>query len=230
MFTRYNKKMQLVEKEVYQGKPAYATVEQREFYALCRLIIDARILRGTDPRSVRLYGDKTPQYYNYFDSLKHLYPEAKFINVIRDPRDIAVSRLHHMARIGVADILQKGSKARAQNIAQSVENCLNCHRKTVAAQQKYSGDLMEIRYEDLIADTYSGVAEMMNFLGVPKNESIFQRMVSMNSFSSVTNRIPGQMDETSFLRKGIVGDWRNELSQDEANFIAFRCAEIHRYF
>ena len=61
-----------------------------------RTVIDGQLARyvvqsGRDAGSVRVVGDKTPQHTISLPMLAQLYPEAKFIQVIRDPRDVATS-------------------------------------------------------------------------------------------------------------------------------------------
>lgn len=114
ILNNYNKKMKLVEERVYQGKPYYHRYSQREFDELCRTIIDTRILSGAKP-GVKLYGDKTPRYYEFFDTLKRLYPDAKLLNVRRDPRDVVVSRMFQASRVGVPGALAKGGPKRLVN-------------------------------------------------------------------------------------------------------------------
>lgn len=38
-----------------------------------------------------IWGDKTPSYLTHIDLLKSLYPQARFLHIIRDPRDYALS-------------------------------------------------------------------------------------------------------------------------------------------
>ena len=52
----------------------------RAFYGLCAA-------RQGKPRA----GDKTPDYLRYLDRIEALLPDARFVHVIRDGRDVAVS-------------------------------------------------------------------------------------------------------------------------------------------
>ncbi len=58
----------------------------------------ADVIRGVilsmvdgDIKDLKYWGDKTPKYINSFQYLSQLYPDAKFINIIRDGRDVAAS-------------------------------------------------------------------------------------------------------------------------------------------
>lgn len=225
----YNKKLQLVEERVYQGKPYYHRYSQSEFDQLCRNIIDARILSDAKP-GVKLYGDKTPRYYEFFDTLKRLYPSAKLLNVRSDPRDVVVSRMFQASRVGMIGALEKGGAQRRDLIEGGIKQCIQCNEHVRAAEKKYPGDVIEVAYEAMLEAPHDTLAAIMSFLGMEKDMDLFDQIIGDNSFSSMTSRSPGEMDEMSFLRKGIAGDWRNELTAQEADYIANLCAALKNYF
>ena len=46
-------------------------------------------------------GDKTPFFsQNVLSEMSEIYPEARVIDIIRDGRDVVVSRMHHLWRRG----------------------------------------------------------------------------------------------------------------------------------
>src|SRR5438445_6548398 len=61
-----------------------------------RFLIDIQLCRyietsGKAPPSVAVVGDKTPQHALSITLLNQIYPTAKFIHIVRDPRDAASS-------------------------------------------------------------------------------------------------------------------------------------------
>lgn len=42
-------------------------------------------------RKTERWGEKTPGHFEYIDNISRYYPNAKFINIIRDPRDVYAS-------------------------------------------------------------------------------------------------------------------------------------------
>ena len=72
-----------------------------------------------------------------------------------------------------------------------------------------------VKYEDLIEDTAGAIGKTLEKLtGKPVDAERLNQIVNKFSFKNQVNRTAGIEDTTSFLRKGIVGDWRNKFSHD----------------
>ena len=84
------------------------------------------------------WGDKTPGYAELMPTIERTLPEARFVHVIRDGRDVALSIL---SRDWGPDTVEKAAR--------------RWKRRIVRAQRgaKRVGHYMELRYEDLITDT-----------------------------------------------------------------------------
>ena len=85
------------------------------------------------------WGDKTPIYCKHINTIRQLLPEARFVHIIRDGRDAALS-LRHLWFSPGWEIETQASYWR---------DCV------VAARHAGAGhaDYMEIRYEDLVLNT-----------------------------------------------------------------------------
>jgi len=86
----------------------------------------------------------------------------------------------------------------------------------------------EVRYVDLHEDPIGTTTELFRFLGAPVEPVLIERIVAATSFKTLAGREPGQEDAASFLRKGVVGDWKAELPPQSAQFIADSCGELMR--
>lgn len=105
------------------------------------------------------WGDKTPQYVAEMPAISQLFPEAKFIHIIRDGRDVAHSWLrtrYHPRNYYTA----------AQLWRQFVE----AGRSFGASAAK--GVYLEIRYESLLADPNSVMRTACEFLDEPFVEAV----------------------------------------------------------
>ena len=80
-------------------------------------MVRAFILRRMGARATeetRWIGDKTPAYVKQLGRLHHLFPQAKILHMVRDPRDVAVSRLGFEARAGAGPRAGAGRRGSPQ--------------------------------------------------------------------------------------------------------------------
>ena len=96
------------------------------------------------------WGDKTPQYLHQVGLLSHLFPESRFIHLVRDGRDVALSmvsleRLHH-------------------SVASAAYYWRRDLRKAFAAAPGLGGRLLWLPYEDLVSDPENVMPAVCSFL------------------------------------------------------------------
>src|SRR4051812_12799633 len=83
------------------------------------------------------WGDKTPGYAERIKRINQVLPESRFIHLIRDGRDAALSRAHRAGKDDPFDVMARRW----------------VRRITTAREQGAEIDhYMEMRYEDLVAD------------------------------------------------------------------------------
>ncbi len=96
------------------------------------------------------WGDKTPLYCMHLQSIEALLPEAHFVHVIRDGRDVALS-LRPMWFAPGRDI---------ETLASHWRQCVTTGRQQGALCRHYR----EVRYEELIEDSRTALAGVCAFL------------------------------------------------------------------
>jgi hypothetical protein len=99
------------------------------------------------------WGDKTPTYCHHLKSIEDVLPEAHFIHVIRDGRDVALS-LREMWFSPGPDIETQATHWSA---------CVSAARQQGARCRKY----LEIRFEQLVQDTTAALTTVCEFVGLP---------------------------------------------------------------
>jgi Sulfotransferase family len=98
------------------------------------------------------WGEKTPTYVQKMKLIQRALPEARFVHVIRDGRDVALSVLDRTVRdLTAADIARRWQKK------------ITKAREDAPALDHY----MEIRYEDLILDTEPVLRKVADFIDLP---------------------------------------------------------------
>ena len=114
------------------------------FYTLARAQIKSE--------QIRYFGDSTPVNMMHSDQIKKLLPDARFINVIRDGRDVALSITKE--RWGPDDAYE-GLKWWAHRILKSAQALAKVDKKSV----------FEFRIEDLVVHNRDGSYQnLLNFL------------------------------------------------------------------
>lgn len=164
-----------------------------------------------DGDDILAIGEKTPGHMRTLDRIKLLFPEAKFVFICRDGRDIAVSGWYHLKRQHGEDMADP-LPAYAKRIA---EIWRSDYEKAVAFSERYPDDCIQVRYEDLHREPVPELARVFNFLGLDSLTELVIKCVQACHFDKLAGgRERGQENLQSHFRKGIIGDWRNHFDHD----------------
>lgn len=206
---------------------------QEEVEFLAANITRAVMHRAAARKGKRLVGDKSglvgPQAVA---SIYRMFPGSRILHVVRDPRDVAVSKCFHLWR-GVSDGRHelppeeeeirrsyfadpKAFSARGRSIFHS--HFLNAFAEEWSAWVTGCRDLaetifgdryLEVRYEDLHASPEKVLERILTFLGASVEPEVVRSCVDEASFQRQSGRTPGELAPLSYFRRGIVGDWQN---------------------
>ena len=204
---------------------------------LTRLAVDyflAEQLAGTGKTIV---GDKTPFVSAEFvEEIAGVYPEAKVIHIVRDGRDVAVSRIHHMwnnakGEGGIYDLAPEELERRdafrgglpgagglftAERLGRiAADWSAGVGEVTEAGPALLGANYSEVRYEDLLGEPVAGVRRLLAFLGAEAGERAAKGCVEAASFERGAKRERGQEDSSSRYRKGVAGDWKNAFTEGD---------------
>ena len=95
------------------------------------------------------YGDKTPGYVREMRRIQRVLPEARFVHIIRDGRDVSLSHMR----------MNWGPETYEQS-ARLWRNRIRKARKMAPSVDHY----MEVRFEDLVADTEGVLRRVCDFI------------------------------------------------------------------
>jgi hypothetical protein len=104
------------------------------------------------------WGDKTPTYTEYLATIQRVLPEARFVHVIRDGRDVALS-LRHMWFTPGRDI---------ESLARTWRRSVT----TARAQAPECRHYLEVRFEALIVRPVDVLSTVCAFLDLSYSESM----------------------------------------------------------
>jgi hypothetical protein len=226
LLREYNRQMTLVGGRVYEGKPYYPLVEQDAFQAIARrFILDRLTLRGPSPDIVWV-GDKTPRYTQALGSLRNLFPDARFVNIVRDPRDVAMSRLFHARRANYQSALDPGSEEQLTVTRFGADDWVRSVEPIARFSAAHPGQLYTLRYEDLSADFAGTATRLFDFFGVASDPATVQAVAATTSFEAQSGRKAGEESADSHLRKGVVGDWVGRLDAQALAIVEEVCGPL----
>ena len=110
------------------------------------------------------WGDKRPKYAARMTAVWDLFPNAHFINVVRDPRACVAS----MRRLGWYD----GRIAPAVELWERSIATVGSWRPKLASDQ-----LLDVRFEDLVAGPVPTLTRVAEFVGVSGDEGTIEQML-----------------------------------------------------
>lgn len=171
-------------------------------------------------------GDRTPGAIS-----PDLFPEARYIHLIRDGRDVLVSRAFHLLRrpetsqLFAQDDDLKHNLSQFQNdpryfedhphellrsermVRQTVQSWTRIVRQNLSVAVEHPEvSVFELRYEDLHVNTEDKRQSMYQFLDLDPNLA--------GSLTSRTKAGFKNEDPSKFFRKGAVGDWKNYFTDE----------------
>lgn len=176
----------------------------------------------------RLVGESTPAYVFYLDFIDSFYSAIKKICIIRDPKDRVVSWHFNQLRKG-----RKSEMTISDEFA--IEYCRKRIIQEYRALMDYRGHIHCLTYEALSADTAKVVEGVLQYLGAEMNGAIIAHMIKEGSFKNLVakdtgseGRERGEESLGSHYRKGIVDDWVNHLTKQQAEKIDNFLADLER--
>lgn len=195
----------LLRKRIKSIEPFDLSAALRAFYQL-----------NSDRFGKSRWGDQTPAYARDVSLIEELIPEAHFIHIIRDGRDVALSC--------------KG----LWFAPDSMEELARHWASRVQAARRHAGDLrryLEIRYEDLLLNTETTLRRVCDFLDLPFDPAMLDYHLRaderINELRRPVKSADGRIIATekerisvySNLRKPMdvsrLGRWRTEMSDED---------------
>lgn len=176
-------------------------------------------------------------HWRYDPKLKNV------VYMVRDGRDVMVSLYFHFVRhvqmqsrkrdVALARRLRRlfGPDADLNNTIENLPRFIpHVFRHPVGSRVNWTthvegwwgkSGVVEARYEDLLADTSEEVTRTLKTLtGTAPDEWRVDLAVEKYSMRRQTGRAPGQENRSSFIRKGVAGDWVNHFSREACEVFA----------
>ena len=132
-------------------------------------VISKLFLSLSDKYHCEFYSEKTPENILVFSELIELFPEAHFIQVIRDPRAILSSMRQVKKRAIERGINQP---AFVSNTSKSIAYMKNCFDAGFKADSQAPGKVLTVIYEQLIEAPEREAKRICRYIGVEFNNKM----------------------------------------------------------
>ncbi|MGH3017415.1 MAG: sulfotransferase family protein [Gaiellaceae bacterium] len=162
-----------------------------------RFAVSAPFVAYAEREGKGRWGDKTPAYIGHVDRLAAIWPDARFVHLIRDGRDVALS---------VMDVPFGPNNAWAAG-----RSWARAMRQGHKAAERYPGRVLEVRYEDLVSKPAETVAALCDFLGLDYSDDMLA-IEQTDRSKVVADQSAWFTNVWSGITTAAVGKWRTELT------------------
>lgn len=159
--------------------------------------------------------EKTPRHILYLNQIWKVFPAARVIHVVRDPRDVATSMLRVGWEWGPRNFVEALLLWRAMD---------RKGRRMIVGDKR----AMTIRYEDLVGDPESALRKICEFVDVPYHEAMLETDRSYISVNKLREKWKEKVKDK--IDRSRVFAWKKELSQrDKAVADALLWSDLEEY-
>jgi hypothetical protein len=161
------------------------------------------------------YGDTTPRNALRMLEIKRLWPEARFIHVVRDGRNVALSFLE--TSFGPDDIERAAIRWRTRVL------------ETAKAGHHLGSECTTVHYEELVADPERELRRLCGFVGLDFDDAMLRYHEHPEAVTDYIHNPEAHANLARPPTKGI-RDWRSEMSPaDVETFEQLAGLELSRF-
>lgn len=156
--------------------------------------------------------EHTPRNAFFVADILELYPEARVVFMVRDPRDVVLSQRGKWRRRKLSGGKIPRREALRSMLAYHPINAALLWRAAARAMEASEADprVLRVRYEDLLADARSATKQVCEFLGLEWNEELLE--VEQQGSSRVRDDVKG-----TGIAETRASAWRNAPARERAD-------------
>jgi len=155
--------------------------------------------KSGEPAAGRTYVDKLPLNLAVMPVIHLLFPAAKFVFALRDPRDVIVScfRSHFTVNAAMFQFLTLDGAARYYDAVMAVAEL---------ARERLPLPVHVVRYEDVVGNFRNEVTRVLGFLGLPWADDVLRYAETARGRTIMT---PSATQVIKPIYRSAIGQWRN---------------------
>jgi hypothetical protein len=141
-------------------------------------------------------GDKNPIYSLFGNTLQHIYPEAKFIWIIRDYR----AQVNSMFKVNFEKKIISSLAARWVAYNKEIEKL----------KVEHPNKVLQIKYEELVTSPENNYATICSFLDIPYNSDILDIKKNHKELLPTHHKsLKGKINTSH------IDEWKTQLTEDQ---------------
>lgn len=137
----------------------------------------------------------------------HAWPNAQFLHIIRDGRDVVASQMIEHSTWGYS------------NIEEAAKGWVDIIKKSRKYAKFYP--LLEVRYEDLVTQPKATIQRILKFLGIPWHDDLLRHHEVNHTLYKNPYNHPSIDTIVRPINNSAVGRYRNDLTLDQIQ--TFNC-------
>jgi hypothetical protein len=186
---------------------AYLSARAPSLPAILEALTVLHAERAGKPRWI----EKTPRHVLMTDTLRRLWPDARIVRIVRDPRDVAVS-------LSAMPFAKESV----------VGNLVRIDQDDRASRDRIVADplAMTLRYEDLVTEPARELGRVCAFVGEAYEPTMLDARRSASEVAAAHEWWKASVSGP--LTTASVGRWRGAMSADAQRFAAFHLAGFLR--
>tara|TARA_B110000027_G_C16119265_1_gene301871 strand:- start:3136 stop:4002 length:867 start_codon:yes stop_codon:yes gene_type:complete len=171
----------------------------------------------------KIFGDKNNYYIDHVEDLAKIFPETRFVFLIRDGRDVAVS-YKEINETSINSLYKPRLEQNMTKIAKEWTKNGKTLKKFVTGDRVPA---MFIRYEDLLTNPENTMEKVFNFLGLDYEPSIlefYKYNDEPKEFLQWKRKTTSKLDTTNFNR------YKKFLTNEEINEYEIVAKDMLEFF
>lgn len=140
---------------------------------------------------------------------------AHFVHLVRDGRDVTVSRYFYERDFSVANGIQESFNTPFDDYVAAVAEAWNSYVLAWLGSTP-----IFYRYEDFVRDTCGTIRRVLSDIGIDAAAGSIQAAMDANTKERLSRSLDITFEHNTFVRKGVPGDWVNHFSGE--NLDTFR--------
>lgn len=175
-------------------------------------------------KSILAWGDKNNYYTAHVHAIRGIYPDARFVHIVRDPRDVAASYLE-LSRALISSAHRPVLPVDAGTIARD----WSAVNAGLMRDLEGAPGVVVLRYEDLVAQPLKAIAPVYGTLGLQPLTSM-PRDGHMGTLDEPAEFMQWKRKLSEPVDAASVGRFAKDLSSDQIDAIESEAGDMMQRF